>query len=58
MAKRYYAQWDQTRPDGEWAWTVYDRVHSENGGDPMAIGVFRNKLYAYRTRDALNKAEA
>lgn len=55
MAKRYYAQWDQQRQG--WAWVVYDRMHTDEDQEPLAIGVFRNRLYAFRTRDALNKAD-
>lgn len=53
MVKRYYAQWG-TGDNGNWGWVIYDRQHSENDGDTMAISVCRNKLYAYRIRDALN----
>lgn len=62
MIARYYAQ--HTELPGLYAttwksgWQVFDRTMTEpKSSDPVSVGFFRSKLWAYRVRDALNARE-
>lgn len=51
LPKLYESRWQN-------GWQVFDRTNTEpQSSDPMSIGFFRSRTWAYKVRDALNTVE-